>query len=462
MTNFTKLPRIIALCSPKSGGGTSALAVSLGRALGTKARRVLIVDFNHEGGALRYLVDFDASVSDFSSPTESTLKGVFVLCLARPIDDFEAWVQQWRDSSFDDIILDLPSASFEESCTAFFKADIPILLAMPEPTSLVFLVRWIRQAINRHMATFSGDTKIVQEIAGNSKSWEFFDIYSKLNPNQQIAFVKALSAFKCAFVLNHRRDNSEVLQSTALCHALGMLFGIDVAFLGAISYDERRWFYERQLGDVSLFAREDPIVREWMDIIRQKFDEPLSDPSHERLPLVQVQQSPRQFLRANTSVAARQAYRHLWEGYCRENGLVSVILKQDKIAQILTLLEAAWRRADFNEMAAISGQNLTGAHASGEMPAVSRCVSDAFAAVKRSDLSPSEPDAGNFLKKRRLEYQMSVMQLALKTRVPKKNIEDIENLHVEDYSPARLQAFLFEIAKVLDLSFDELKHKFGI
>lgn len=455
------MAHLIAICSPKSGGGGSSCAVALSRALCAKGKKVVVVDFAHAYGALQYLVDMPGvAIADCTEAVATSLPNCYVVGLASPVEDCDAWVAKWRDSSFDVVVLDLPS-SFDEASALFLRADLPILLAAPEPTSLMALVRWIRLAINRHLAAASGDVGIVQEIASNSKYWEFSDIYPKLLPNQQELFVRALSSFKCAFVLNHRRDNSESLQSTALCHALGMMFGIDVGYLGAISYDDRRWFYERQLGDVSLFVREDPMVREWGDIMRN-LAEHGDWISHDRdcLPTIQVQQKPRQFLRATTSVGARQAYRQLWEGYCRDHGMVSMIMKPDKVAHILTLLEAAWRRADYNDMAATMGKD--SGYISGEMQAVTRCVSDSFAAVKRCDLSPSQPDAGAFLQKRRLEFQLSVLQLAIRSRVPKSVIEAIESQHVESISPPRLQAYLFEIAKVLDISFDDVKHRFGI
>lgn len=455
------MANLIAICSPKSGGGASSCAIALSRALCSKGKKVLVVDFAYSYGALQYLVDMpEAGGADYVEPVETSLPNLFVMGLARPLEECDAWIAKWRGSSFDEIVLDLPS-SFDEASALFLRADLPILLAAPEPTSMTALVRWIRLAINRHLAATSGDVGIVQEIASNSKSWEFSDIYPKLVPGQQELFVSALASFKCAFVLNHRRDNSESLQSTALCHALGMMFGIDVAYLGAISFDDRRWFYERLLGDVSLFVREDPMVREWGDIMRNLAER--NDLAwHERdcLPIVQVQQKPRQFLRATTSVGARQAYRQLWEGYGRDHGIVSMIMKPEKIVHILTLLEAAWRRADYNDMAATMGKD--SGYISGEMQAVTRCVSDSFAAVKRSDLSPLQPDAGAFLQKRRLEFQLSVLQLAIRSRVPKSVIEAIESQNVEAISPPRLQAYLFEIAKALDIAFDEVKRRFGI
>lgn len=456
------MSKVIALCSPKSGGGASACAVSLARSLCAKGSKVLLADFAHHGGALQYLLDLPQPLkTEDAEPAETVLPNLFAVSAGQAADDCAGALAKWRASSFDEIILDLPSAHFDEASMFFLKADLPILIADPEPVSLSFLVRWIRHAINRHMASNSGDAGIIQEIAAHSKTWEFDDIYPKLSPNQQNAFVRALAAFRCAFVLNRRRDNSESLQCAALCHALGMIFGVDVAYLGAMSYDDRRWFYERRLGDVSLFAREDPMTREWGDIIRnlpQAFEFYANE--HDCLPLVRVQQKPRQFLRATAAAGARQAYRCLWEGYCRDRGLVSMIVKPEKKAQILTLLEAAWRRADYDEAAAPAGSEA--GYISGEMQAVTRCVSDAFAAVKRCDVNPSLPDAGAFLKKRRAEFQLSVLQLAIRTRVPQKIIESIEAQNTDDISPPRLQAYLFEIAKALDLSFDDVKRKFGL
>ena len=56
----------------------------------------------------------------------------------------------------------------------------------------------------------------------------------------------------------------------------------------------------------------------------------------------------------------------------------------------------------------------------------------------------------------------SIEQLAFKSRISSRILENLESCALDSIPVPRLQAYLFELAKILDLDFDEVKAKFGL
>ena len=53
-------------------------------------------------------------------------------------------------------------------------------------------------------------------------------------------------------------------------------------------------------------------------------------------------------------------------------------------------------------------------------------------------------------------------QIALKTRIPARTIEKLESQHFSEFPGSRLQAYLFEIARVLSLDLADVSRRFGL
>ena len=444
--------RITVLASPKGGIGRSACTIALAKALASRERHVLVVDTSPWANLA---IDMDLptqstqNVGEFKAiPT--TFPGLDYVCLVPEAPD--NFISQLRAlSQFDEIIIDAADPEFE--CDVFLRADMPILIANPEPAVIKQSTFWLRKTFIRNIRRFEETDDLSSILRKEELTWEFDSIYARLSPPLQSRFAEETSAFRCAFLLNHRRENSEILQSLALCHAWGIMLGLDIRFLGSIQFDDRRWFYMRKLADVSAFQREDPIVREMDTIVRETMNS-LKFGINACLPLIQETQQPRDFLRATSPEEARQNYRILWEGYRRENGLVANILKRDTIVQIIAKLEAAYKKADLDTSA--PKPSITDA------PAVTRSFSSTFTTARRIEPKQTGSTPGNYLRKLRENADISVRQLALKIRIPAKIIDKLESEDCHDIPPARLQAYLYEISKGLDVSFDELKTHFGL
>ncbi len=443
-----QIARIIAIAGPKGGIGRSTCSVVLARALAALDSRVLIVDTNGFAGGLAAFVDLPPqspqSTSSFE-PVQTSVKNIDFVAICLSKDNVETQLSNLRKTSYTDVILDLGSGCARESFDVFLNVDLPILLADPEPASIQLATLWLRRICVRFVEICEPECApyIVPPNA-----WTFNAAYQNMPAKLQPRFEKAIESFRCLFLLNRRRENSEILQSQALCHAWGMLLGLNIRFAGSLQFDERRWFFARQLADVSLFKREDPVVRECDEILRTRLNnEQLQQQTC--LPLLNAQQQPRQYLRVETADEARQVYRQLWEGYRRDNGMVAQVLLPDAIAEIIAQLEIAHRRAEI------------------EPESVPPTSSQTAAAIRshstelRFEPDSCTPNAGNWLVEQRETLGITRPQLALKTRIPQKVIEKLEQRDLSGLTPVRLEAYLLEIAKVLDILPDDIRHKFG-
>lgn len=446
--------RITVLASPKGGIGRSACSIALARALASRDRRVLVIDMS-PWASLSIDMDLPAQtvqpIGNFQT-VSTCISGLDYVCLMP--DEPDSFIAKLRSlSQYDEIIIDNSAPEFE--CDVFLRADMPILIANPEPSVIIQSTIWLRKAFIRYVQRFEETDDLSSALSSEALTWTFDGVYNRLTPTQQTRFTEEVSAFRCAFLLNHRRENSEILQSRALCHAWGVSLGLDIRFMGSIQFDDRRWFYMRKLADISAFMREDPIVREMDSIVRETMNSTVFG-MNSCLPLIQENQQPREFLRASTQEEARQNYRILWEGYRRENGLVSNILSHNTIAQTIAKLETAYKNSDLDP---ISSQPKTSVS---DMPAITRSFSSTFAAARRIETKQTDSTPGCFLLKCREAAGISIRQLALKIRIPAKIIEKLESQDCQDIPPARLQAYLYEISIGLNINFDDLKKRFGL
>lgn len=462
MTRIRSQVRILAIAGPKGGIGRTTCAIALARALCMRERHVLIVDTSPACGQCSALLDLPPiapqSPLEFEV-TQTSLELLDAVTITPSADILDAFFAHLREcTQYDDIILDLCSNLNDESFGMFIRADIPIVLSAPEQPIILAATQWLRIAIIRYIKRFESSPELSEMLAQHASDWDFNTVYHSLSPELQEQFLSELAAFRCAFLLNHKRENSEDLQSRALCHAWGMLLGLNIHYIGSLNHEDRRWFYARRLADVTIFNREDPLVRELDIIAREKLSGRLFK-AHPCLPLLDEHTKPLDFLMTDDPDSYRQAYRLLWEGYRRDSGMVSYILSKEKIAEIITRLETAYKCAEPSPANAAIEAPLKSA----EMNAVTRSFSATFAAIGRT-YSPEhcQDDAGQWLANVREKAGITRAQIALKTRIPARVIEKLESQNFSEFPAPRLQAYLFEIAKVLHLDFADLSRRFGI
>ena len=496
------MTRTIAIAGPKGGIGRTTSAVTLGRALAAKGRHTIIVDTAPHASDAAVFLELDNAAQ---TPVHTCVDDLdFAWYRAPSVDD--AFMR--RFAQYDDVVFDCAGGFDDTAIRLFVRADFPILLTSPEPAAIRQTTSWIRRSF---VASVPDHCRDVVRALGTD--WTFADV-SVLPATQRNAFCDAVSQYRCGIVLNHRREQNEIYQSQALCHAWGILLGVDVRFLGSIAADDRRWFFARNLADVSLLLRDDPIVRDWDYLVRSALDDAVfADPSC--LPMLRVPGQSRKYLRVQTVEEARSAYRMLWEGYRRENGFVASILAKDEIARTISQLEIAYRNADEDTKphsvatsgdsvtpSAVSRSGLSTVPASSPTPLASApalsivpttSATTPIAATTptittttptatttpsmpilraqtvrptaREAAAPNAPnatDAGAWIAQLRASAGLSLLQLAMRTRISPKLLEKLETGDTDGISRAHLVAYLGEIATVLRLPEATLRSKFGL
>ena len=457
MARMRPQTRIIALAGPKGGIGRSTCTVVLARALAAREHEVLIVDSSPYAG-MATMLDLERqtvhSLNDVC-PAGTSIKGVNYVCIND--QNSEAFCSKMRElTEFDDIVIDLAAGIGDHDSDIFLHADLPVIIADPEPVSIQMATLWLRLAFVQSIRRFEENAGLLEVLEPQKARWTFNSVYQALHPHMQSRFISELAAFRCVFLLNHRRENSESLQARALCHAWGMTLGLDVHYLGSLPFDERRWFFARQLADVSNFVHEDPLVREMDSILRDELEKVNFD-EQRCLPVLDCELKAREFLGAGSPEEARMMYRLLWEGYRRENGLVANVLSREDIAHIISQLEIAYRHSENEPNNADS--NITSAC---EVPSVTRSFSNSLASAGTFNPDKCQDNAGIWLKEQRELACYSIEQLAFKSRISSRILENLESCALDSIPVPRLQAYLFELAKILDLDFDEVKAKFGL
>lgn len=477
-------PKIIAVAGPKGGCGKTILSAGLARVLASQGNHVLLVDLDQFGQNAAFSLDVTPdevaientppmSVRAYSNNdnivNDCPASGHQPLTLRRtpyktlsltspPLDDIPALIERFRTYQTDIVIVDMaPRYHFAD---IFDAADQAILVATPEPASIFSATQWIRYVISNR---FVEDHILAAACQG--PSWRFDSALSQLPENLHTRFLNSVTSKQIHFVLNQRREGSEITQAQALCHAWSVLLGPDVRFLGSLHFEERRWFYTRK------FTPDDPLAQE--ESIRSELETIAhlltahDFPKRPCLALAQPLRDARDFLTLAQDEEPRHAYRRLYEGYRRENGLVSWAVPPDFLRKMMNSLDAAWQHLHHElthsqETPCVSKPKISSVDAPPKnLPAVTRRLSGTFARVSDYNPEHSELNAGQWLRAARENTGTSIPELACKTRIPIKILDQIENRDIKNITPSHLQAFLFEITKALGLPLDEVRTKFG-
>lgn len=463
--------RILVISGPKGGCGKTLFATSLARALAACNKPCLLVDMSsalHSSAiALNMRPEvFSSANARLSSstwgdaarvqPVSRSEGGLSVFptpyasldYMADVPDMDESRITSLKNAPYEYIVVDMPPGIV---CPEIlYAADMAFLLATPEPDAIYACTQWLRQML---------ENRLVREGFGSclEEDWSYPEILRATGGHRAADLEYAVMARRVFFVLNGRREGSEDYQSDALCHAWGCYLGADVRWMGSLHFEERRWFYTRRCSSDDPLLQDDSIQAEVMQIANK-----VMSPNFEKrrcLGSLNAIRNAVEFLTVAPDEKPRHAYRRLYEGYRRDNGLVSWGIPEDLIRMTMTQLDAAWQH--IHNGSSVIPFELPQPVAPTPDFRVSRKLADNFSAVSDYEPSQSDLNAGSWLQQCRENAGMTVAMLSVRTRISPRLLEQIERRELSSFSPAHLQAYLFEIAKALALPLDEVRKKFG-
>lgn len=160
---------VLAVAAGRGGVGTSSVAINIAVYLAQLGRSVVLVDVNPIGGALHTLLNVAVPplsgeaqrqvTADTFQILETPVPGLKLLPQLYPVGDTQpvrpgrkpTWARKLNQLEADYVLLDLGAGTSRSSLDLFLKADIGVVVAMPDPPSMEGAYRLIRAAFQRRL-----------------------------------------------------------------------------------------------------------------------------------------------------------------------------------------------------------------------------------------------------------------------------------------------------------------------
>jgi flagellar biosynthesis protein FlhG len=267
-------PRVVAIGGGKGGIGKSLVAANVGIFLATLGKRVVLVDGAFGAANLhlfagvprpsRSLYEAMAPegavpLADLAVPTH--VPGVrLVGGVYDPpwIGDPEpaaahALAEQIRALPADWVVVDLGPGLGAATLELFLEADISLLVAVPDPTSIELLHRFLRAAFLAHLrraglahlAAAPGREPLEHE-GGMPSALDIYLAAVSAGASDVERLREAILGFAPHLVVNSARSKSDMELGRAVASAARRRLGTPVRYLGHLEYDEAVWASTRR------------------------------------------------------------------------------------------------------------------------------------------------------------------------------------------------------------------------
>ena len=251
---------IISVASGKGGVGKSIVAGNLGLVLARMGKRVVLVDLDVGGADLHIMFGLlhpPATLSDFLMRRVQSLDAVAypistqaglrlipgtgeTLATANmPYAKKKRLIRHLSQMEADVLIVDVGAGTGYHALDFFLLADLHIVVATPDPTSVLDLYRFIKLAsIRRVLSHFLSSNPLNATLAdGDYASLEeMFLASGKADEAAQTIASEVLESFRPLLVLNRTSSRSKV-NTLQLQKLLRQYVGGELALLGEIPDD---------------------------------------------------------------------------------------------------------------------------------------------------------------------------------------------------------------------------------
>ena len=288
-------PRIWAFGSGKGGVGKSVLATNLAVLLARRGETVALLDADLGGANLHTMLGMrnpSLTLSDFIARRCGTLEEVL-----NPTPYERLWLvsgaralMESANPSFgqklkilrhiaslpvDHVLLDLGAGSSFAVLDFFLAAAVPVLVVVPEPTSVENTYQFIRAAFYRRLKR-AGKRSVVQPVVQQAMAAgavrcprELIERARTIDPEVGAALAAAAQSFAPAVLVNQVAESAQRRLADDIATACRDYFGVDIVALGAIDRDplvsrsviERRPAVELFPGSAFVSALEDVVSR---------------------------------------------------------------------------------------------------------------------------------------------------------------------------------------------------------
>lgn len=270
-TNFqAERAQILAIGGGKGGIGKSLISSGLAITLAQRGRRVVLFDADLGGANLHTLLGVQpagVSITDFVERRVRELSDVAVSTgvpnlslISGAGDSLESanmkyaqkvrLMKKLRSLGADVVVLDVGAGTGFNALDFFNLAQVGLLVALPEPTSIENGYRFLRGAALRRLRQVSTHEAFqrlldqAQDPQADAKMRHMHVIAQRagdIEPRLGEGVMRALEVFSPRLVLNQVRDDDDLKVGHGLRSVCAKMLGIDLRFQGAIPYDDTVW-----------------------------------------------------------------------------------------------------------------------------------------------------------------------------------------------------------------------------
>lgn len=264
-------PRVVAIGGGKGGVGKSLVAANVGIFLATLGKRVVLVDAAFGAPNLHLFAGVprpSRSLSETFAPGGPTLAelavsthvpGVRIVAgvydppaTAEPTaEQVASIIQQLRTLPADWVVVDLGPGMSSPTLDLFLAADVGVIVAVPDPTSIELMHRFVKAAFGKHLE----HRGLAHLVAGKSPR-EFeqgapsaLEVYLgavEARAPELDAMHAAILEFAPHLVINSARSKSDMELGRAVASVARRRLGVGLRYLGHLEYDEAVWASTRR------------------------------------------------------------------------------------------------------------------------------------------------------------------------------------------------------------------------
>jgi len=254
-------PRVVAIGGGKGGIGKSLVAANVGIFLATIGKRVTLVDgafgapnlhlfsgVPRPARSLHEALEGRVPLADVAVATH--VPGVRLIsgfsdppAIANPSPDaLRALGEQLRLLPADYVVLDLAPGLGAATLELFVEADVGLLVAVPDPTSIELMHRFVKAAFLARLARLGlGDLVPAPDENGAPSALDVYLAAVAAKAERLDELRAAILGFVPQLVINSARSKSDMELGRAVASVARRRLGTPLRYLGHLEYDEAVW-----------------------------------------------------------------------------------------------------------------------------------------------------------------------------------------------------------------------------
>ena len=267
-----RLPaRVWAIGGGKGGIGKSFIAANVAATAARSGRRVLLIDADLGGANLHTCfgmkADAGPNLSDYledriqdlgKAAEETPIPGLRLIRGAlghagtadTSHEQRTQLVKAVRGLGADLVIFDLAAGMDRSTLDFFLETDESMLVVTPEPTSIENAYAFLRASFYRKLAHGLRASPVRDLVRtamdqrnerGIRTPTDLIEEIERIEPEEAERLRKLIESFRPRLVVNQVRNREEVKLGFSIRSVCRKYFGLDVEYLGYVSYDDLVW-----------------------------------------------------------------------------------------------------------------------------------------------------------------------------------------------------------------------------